>query len=47
MKTEHLLITGGAGFIGSNLAAELLTHQVKLVVCAGRTSKICPIHWAV
>jgi nucleoside-diphosphate-sugar epimerase len=32
MKTETVLVTGGAGFIGSNLADELIRRGAKVKI---------------
>ncbi len=47
MKTQQILITGGAGFIGSNLAHRLLTegHEVTIFDNMSRSGCECNLNW--
>ena len=39
-----ILITGGAGFIGSNLINELLRINIKVVICDYKKKKVVKNH---
>jgi len=47
LKTQQILITGGAGFIGSNLAHRLLTegHEVTIFDNMSRSGCECNLNW--
>ena len=39
LKNKHILVTGGAGFIGSNLCHYLVTNKIK-VTCLDNSNLV-------